>query len=380
GFPIGNAEVQIIKLNFKSLKLAGFSPLIINKYSINEAKGRKKLNRIDGIPYVYTSYDVNRPNSFVKRNLNKITGLIGEFMLLIKKKRKIHTAILYTPNFLELIYYRTLSKLFGFKLIIQYVEFRSAIDYRLKSIYKFNDWLFDNYFYIFCDGVIAISEFLKEHVNSRSKHTPVLKLPVVSDFGSFSTSSGIKGTDYLMYCGTIAYHEVIEFIINIFTLLKDTKKCPEQLVMVISGQWEPGWTKLNNILELNNYKKDIIVKSNIKYEELISLYSGAEILLIPLRNNIQDVARFPHKIGEYSASKRPILSNNVGELKYYFKDNESALLVEEYTVKAFVEKLTAVLDSKDLLNKFGEAGYQVGIKYFDYKAQADELKRFILRL
>ena len=380
GFPIGNAEVQRIKLNFRSLKLAGFFPLIINKYSINTSPGRKRLNRVEGIPYVYTSKSVNRPDSFLKRNLNKMSGLVGEFSLLRRKGKKINTAILYTPNFVELVYYRILSKMLGFKLIIQYVEYRSSIEYRLKSVYRFNDWLYDNYFYKFCDGAIAISEFLREHIITRSNNKlPVLKLPVVCDFDGFSSNSHVKESNYLMYCGTIAYVEVVEFIIEIFTKLKSDNHSVK-LLMVISGKWEPGWAKLNSVLAANKYKDEIIIKSNIKYEELTSLYAKAEVLLIPLRDNIQDIARFPHKIGEYTASKRPILSNNLGELRFYFRDNESALLVDEYTVNSFVKKLDSVLESKDLLNNFGKAGYDVGIKNFDYKAQADELKRFILHL
>ena len=89
--------------------------------------------------------------------------------------------------------------------------------------------------------------------------------------------------------------------------------------------------------------RDIVLKSNIAYQDLLSLYKRADVLLIPLRDTIQDNARFPHKIGEYTASKRPILSTNSGELKYYFKDGVSALLTEEYSENAYVEKLTAAL-------------------------------------
>jgi len=85
------------------------------------------------------------------------------------------------------------------------------------------------------------------------------------------------------------------------------------------------------------YTNAIILYNNIPYATLISLYKSADLLIIPLRNNIQDVARFPHKVSEYTASKRPLISSKIGELKHYFVNKESALLAVEYSVNMYVD-------------------------------------------
>jgi hypothetical protein len=103
-------------------------------------------------------------------------------------------------------------------------------------------------------------------------------------------------------------------------------------------------------------------------------------LMIPLRDTLQDNARFPHKIGEYSASKRPILTTNFGEPKVYFKDGETALLADDYSLSSYIKKLSEVLPVKENLDKIGIGGYNVGLDNFDYKAQAITLKKFITGL
>ena len=67
-------------------------------------------------------------------------------------------------------------------------------------------------------------------------------------------------------------------------------------------------------------KNNIRLFSNISYDKLISLYKQCTAFVIPLRPNINDVARFPHKISEFCASGKPFISNNYGEVDVYFKD------------------------------------------------------------
>ena len=376
GFPSNNAASQRIRLTFKGLKKLGFSTFIINKQSLTKKK-YKKINRFDGIPFLFTSTIHHRPDSFVVRNLNKLSGSIFEFFLLYKKRKNLHTAILYTASFAELFYYHLLSRLFHFKMIVQYVEFRSSLPERNTFLKKVNDYLFDNFFYKFCDGVIAISNFLVEHSKGKNINLPVLKLPAVCDFSENISINPYKTASYLMYCGSIVYSEVIDFILDIFTALKNDNKYEGNLILVLSGDFENDWKKIREKIEGLPNKSQIIIKSNISYADLLSLYKGADILMIPLRDTVQDNARFPHKVGEYSAAKRPILSTNIGELKAYFKNGVSAILANDYTVQSYLTALSTTLCSKETLDSIGKEGYKIGLKNFDYEEQALQLKKFI---
>ena len=77
---------------------------------------------------------------------------------------------------------------------------------------------------------------------------------------------------------------------------------------------------------------------------MYNYYKNAKALLIPLRPITQDEARFPHKIGEYLASGNPAISTNYGEIKHYFKDQETMLIADSYQINDFAGKMQYILD------------------------------------
>lgn len=377
GFPKGMASVQRTFFIFKGLKEAGTNPLIINKISHHQYKDNKKVNIFDGIPYINTSYYNSKPISFFKKNINKISGYFGELRLLYRKRKKIDTAILYSTYFLEYPYYYFLSRIFGFKIVIQYVEMFSSIPGRNSFFTRINDKLVDKYIGLFCDGIIAISDYLVKHIQATYPNKPLLKIPANSDFLQIDLIPPLRSGAYLMYCGTIYYEEVIEFIISLFVRLKENKKYTGTLLLIISGEHEKNWEKLKVFMKTVSFEKDITIKSNVLYSELLMQYKGAQILIIPMRNTIQDIARFPHKIGEYTATKRPILSTNLGELKVYFKDGVSAILADNYSLESYYNKLLTAISLNQTLDKIGLEGYKIGLDNFDYRSQGERLKVFI---
>lgn len=379
GFPLGNAQIQRIRLTFKGLKLAGCNPLIINKYSVHKNENTRKINRFQGIPFISTSVLSKRPNNFFIRNLNKFSGFIGELILLVKKRKGIHSAIFYSSSFGELIYYRILSKVLGFKIIIQYVEFRSSIENGNKLLKRINNKLFDNYCFYFCDGIIVISEFLRNHTISKKQFLPLIKIPAICDFEEFNLNNEIIADNYLMYCGTIVYLQVIEFVLELFCRLKIENIYNGNLLLAIGGDIKnPDVKRLEDKIIHSGYSNNVIMKLNVPYLDLIPLYKKAELLIVPLRNTFQDIAGFHHKVGEYSATKRPIISTNFGELQYYFKDGVSAILADEYSIDSYIEKLNNYLFSKENLAQIGKEGYNVGQEKLNYKTYSNELKHFIM--
>lgn len=380
GFPTGNnAVMQRLKLTFKGLKHAGFTPLVISKHSVYQNPDSKRMGRFQGIPYVATSKILNRPENFLIRNLNRLTGYIGEMILLIRKRRKIHTAILSGNTFLELMYYRLLSKLLGFQLLLQYVEYYSLNGKSRFSPSYWNVILLDRYKYFFCDGIIVISEFLKRRTLSARKSIPLIKIPAICDFEEFTSVKDIKQEEYLMYCGSLGYLPVIEFIIDLYCKLREESYYQGKLLLALGGYGLTGEfdSTIRKIAE-GRYSNDIVLKTNVPHAELIKLYLGAELLIVPMRNLVNDIAGFHHKIGEYCAAKKPIISTNYGELNYYFEDGVSAILANEYTIESYTEKLKTILTQKDKLKLIAEQGNKIGSEKLNYLNNGRLLYKFII--
>ena len=378
GFPQGNAEIQRIRFTFKSLLLAGFNAVIINKASLHQSGSSKHVSKFDGIVFVNTSIKARRPNSFILRSLNKLSGFIFEFNFLFKKRNQIRAAIFYSPSFWELMYYSFLSQILNFKLVIQYVEFRSSIPSRKQLFTRLNDFLFDNYCFFLCDGIFVISEFLKTQVLKKKPALPFLKLPAITDFDTFNISPASAYSKYLMYCGTNQYLDVVIFIIDIFERLRENEIYNGNLLLIVSGQNNANVKIIENRIAKSKYALSFIVKKNVP--DIAELYVGASLLFIPLRKTTQDIARFPHKISEYTASKVAFVSTNVGDVSYYFKNGVSAVLADEYSVDSYYDAIVEYLASQTKVQEIGEKGYEIGMNNFNYKAYSEKLRIFFTNL
>jgi glycosyltransferase involved in cell wall biosynthesis len=261
-------------------------------------------------------------------------------------------------------------------LIIQYVEFRSQIAERNSFGTKINDRLFDQQGFHLCDGVIPISDYLQAHIAQRSNNKmPQLKIPAICDFTEFNQYPTAPEQNYLMYCGTVHYLEVIYFILDFYKKIKEQNIYTGKLILVVSGDVQSYWDEFRSHLDNFTYKADVEIRSKIPYSELVGLYKGADLLLIPLRNNIQDIARFPQKISEYTAAKRPFISTNVGEMRAYFQHLHNAILATEYDTDSYVKAFQEAV-SKNLLNNIGEAGFQTGMQHFHYQSNCNRLTNF----
>jgi len=378
-FPHGLAEVQKIILISKSLIITGNNVTVIARNGYHNLVDNPEMTTsgiYENIKYVYASGSCFRNSNFFKRRLNEIKGKINEFLLLrkYKKNNNLDFAILSTRNFYLVLHYSILSKILGFKILLNYVEYYSALKKDFFDIkQRVNDKLFDRYAPVLADAVLPISEFLINHINKISSSISYLKIPGLTDLKKYDGTETLQNETYFLYCGAAGYKEIILFIIDSFGLIVDNES---YLYLVINGSG-------NEIQEIKNYinntkqKEKIEIFSNLTQKELFTYYKNALALLIPLRPTFQDIARFPHKTGEYLASGNPVIATNYGEIKYYFRDGKNILLAESYDINLFAEKMQFVIDNPLEAKKIGFEGKNMAIKLFDYRYKAKEIDDFL---
>ena len=217
------------------------------------------------------------------------------------------------------------------------------------------------------DGAVCISHYLKEisiKVNKKLKTTIVYPL---CDFTPFDNYVGMSFERYVMFCGSLEYEETIRFMLETYRRSRLNKKI--KFVMVLAGS-------NSKLAAFKNDNPDIEVESNLPYGELIKRYKGATALLIPLRNNIRDIARFPNKTCEYCAAKGVIVTTNVGEMPFVFRDKENALVSEKYDVVEYANKLDWIFDNLDNLADIKEKCYITGLSYFRRDAYQEKMTNF----
>lgn len=375
GFPKGLAQVQRQLLISKGIVEQGCKVLVLNRYGVHDKNIDIEINTTgtyEGVGYKFCSGTPFRHRKFVVRNLLKIIGFYIELLTLIKERlqNKANTLIITSTSFSNILYYTLLAKILNLTSVVDKVEYRSDI----KSGFKKNIDLFfnDRYYGYFTDKAIVISDFLLAKLKQSNPNIPVIKIPAICDFSKFKKhSKQVDNLQYFLYCGAANYFEVIQFVIDAYTMLKSSIG----LKLVVSG--DKIWIdKVKNYLQEKDIK-GVTIKSNIPYDDLVSLYENSLALLIPLRPTIQDIARFPHKLGEYTASKRPIISTDIGELSAYFKDGKNAYLSESYEIDLFCKKMQEVIDFPDEREKIAIKSFTTGEKEFDYQKNMAKLYKFI---
>lgn len=347
--------------------------IFINRFPLfkeTEHQSHESSNSFKVIDATNTKY---RPRSFIKRNLIKLTSFIFEYRVIrkINKEQRIDWLNVYTQYFGILIFYYLISKIFHIQTILHYVEFRSK--FRVKNwLFRINDFLFDKYAVSLFDKIIPISTTLNNYVLTLKQTANTLIIPPICDFKYFDSIKP-ETTDkrYFVFCASVSYQDVFLFIVQCFLKLGNIEEV--NLHLVINGELTDPTIK--QLLEAN--KKSIFVFSNLEYNQLIAKYKGSLAQLIPLRNSLQDSARFPQKICEFIASRRPIVTTGFGEINHYFIDNQNAVVATDYQIENYSNKMKWVLNNPNRLEAIANNSYLLGCNHFDSQGYSSKIEKFL---
>ncbi len=383
GFPIGLAAIQKMTLIGKSLIHAGARVTVLNrkgKFEVDEKVDIPLEGEHEGIRFFYTAGSIYRPSGFFQRNWQKIKGKVAEYQYLKQYKNQGDDliAIISTESFFQTLTYYIYSKILNFPIVFNYVEMQTSMEHRSGFYLETNDYLMDHFMIKRMDAALPISEILKDNFNKIAPNKPIFKIPVLCDFSLFDVPKNQSKEPYFLYCGSLGYKEVVDFILEAYAKISKTTNI--KLYLLVSGGKSVEYEQLQRDIAQKVNPEKVHVYKNIPYSQLIDLYVNAKALLIPLRPTLQDAARFPHKIGEYLATGNPIVTTNYGEVAHYFQDKKNALIANNYEVDEYVEKLLFVINEPDKASKIGKKGKTYGLNEFDYLSYGQKLKLFLKNL
>lgn len=376
GFPVGHAQVERQKLLAKGLVACGCEVTVISRYGVLEKPESLKNNPsgfYEGVQYHFASGLAHRPANFISRNYYKIKGLINEVKLLwgLRTAQKLDAIIITTNSFYNVLFYCLLAYILQVQSILDNVEYWGQ-RHGSGILQRTDHYLYDNLAYRLPTKVICISNYLLDIVLKQAPQKPVLKVPVIVDIAKFYVNESLR-EPYFLFCGSASYYDTIRLTIEAYELLQNTS---HKLYLVSSGP-KHLLDRVKQRIQQSTCKNHIKLFSELKYEDLILLYTSSQALLIPLIDSEQDKARFPHKIGEYCASKKPIITTKVGEIKHYFKDEYNALIADKATPACFADKMRFILDNPDYCQVLGERAFAVAAQYFDHLKLGRSVYKFI---
>ena len=348
----------------KTLLNYGLDSMILSSISYHQNKIRKRVFYYNGVRCFLPS--IHPPtNSIVKRRLHKILHGYRVILFLLRLKlRGKKISYIFADNSVPISILYVLH-LFGIIELVFNIE-EWPIAHNIPKLRKLFSHIFVLISLNVCKKVICVSTFLMKESAIRNPKALLFKLPAITNIRRTKNNFPSVRSSHVsfLFCGCVDFREIIDLIIsayeNVCELRKNTK-C--ELVLILHGSDDA----IDYFLKFaKNCHFSIKVKSGLSESELFSEYSNASALLAPLRNTLQDSARFPQKIAEYSAMAKPIITTMVGDIPLYFEADKNALIMEDFTVQNLQEKMLYVMDNSETCFQIGLSSHIVATKFFDY--------------
>jgi len=387
-FPSSNASANRYLSIAKAVKHLGHKVEII---SIQATQGSEKNNNYsfkgvyEGIEYHNSSGIFYRHNNFFVRSFFRIYGKLNSFVLIYKGNKKEKIDYIFVPTstpLLDSLFF------FYFKLL------------KIKSLMEMNEFpeIFQRgnqgKFLYFChqnilikcrllDGMVLMTYVLqKYYIKNTCGKLPTFVMPMSVDIQRFELSCTVdkNHNKYIAYCGGLSNEkDGIDILIKAFGVI--TKKHQNiKLYIISSNSSKITIDYLKHLCDEFNISDKVIFTGHVDRNDIPLLLKNASILALARPTSYQAEGGFPTKLGEYLATKNPIIVTDVGEITQYLKDGDSAYISKPDDIEAFAQKLDECLSDPDKAKLIGEKGYQIAEKYFDYKSQSELLNEFLIKL
>lgn len=386
--PNGMAATNRLFSYCKGLCLLGNTVTVCSsKPSFN---GIHKYDYIDGssISGKYDSVDYVILHSNNNWNLNLFYKIkfyllsLFRFHLYLNKIRKYHpktVVILVTNKLFSILFIRISTFILDIKLIQEKSEY--------PFLFLSSNWVkriilstvYSRIVYFLMDGIIVmtsnLSVFFKKYIR---KSAGIFKLPLTVDTSFFIHAFPSDKYDY-RYIGYAGYmsgnKDGIIDLLKSFVIIHERDK---DIRLVLAGYANSSDLEVyNKFIRSNGISNFVIFAGVLTREEIPGFYKAAEVLVLTRPNTLQASGGFPSKVGEYLSTGVPVVVTKVGEVPYFLKDGDNALLCSPGDIEEIAKKILLVLSNTDFYKGLGLNGQKCAIENFDYINTSRDLERFI---
>jgi len=383
-FPFGGASANFVR-NLAFTLLDDNVEVLLptgNYYGNVPSYTNKRNNKINTTYYRFILF-LKHPKNYLGKFLDLFFGSTLLFFYIIKKaiKNEIDLIIKYDVGFISDIFLIIIGKIFNIKLVYIIVEYYKR---PVNSLFSFsylkwvNFYLGINYLPKYSDGVIVLSHFLKNYIEKRFLYkNPLLVQPNFVDSKLYVETKNNDKNKIIGYCGVLNSKDGIYDLLKSFQIL--SQKFPF-IKLIIIGDITNGKTILPR---LRDYVSELNVEDNVQFTGLVhsskvpNLLSNCDILVFPRQSGTFAEAGFPTKLGEYFATRKPIVATKVGDIVSYFTDKKELVLADPNNPDSLANGIEYLLLNKEEGCRIGQEGYSWMIKNLDIYSVSKKISGFI---
>ncbi len=189
----------------------------------------------------------------------------------------------------------------------------------------------------------------------------------------------IKRGDVIILGYTANYH--LDEMLLLETLGRVCKEMKNVKLLVVGAEFRVRQKQMKqwglHVFEVSSNrlmtKEDNIIHFGRRpFKEIKTFLAASDILLLPMTDIIYNKGRWPHKIGDYLASGRPIVVNDVGDIPELIKQYQAGYVAEP-NAPDFADKIIQMINSPDKWELYGKNGRGVAETLLDWNKIGNRL-------
>jgi len=160
----------------------------------------------------------------------------------------------------------------------------------------------------------------------------------------------------------------LDMVIRSLALVK--REIPDAYLLVVGTSY--GWTEK---LAAGSGVADACIEAGRCPDDLLPIYlAAADVHVLPLRENLANKTRWPNKMGEYMASCRPTVINDVGDVAEVVKTYGIGLVADQ-SVEDFAAKIAILLKDSLLADEMGNNARRLACTRYSWGIMAEKLEQ-----
>ncbi len=273
---------------------------------------------------------------------------------------------------------RTIGNKYFFVIMVAYLTL-----FRRKMIFDFDDAIYMHDFYKtkkltqMADAVFVCSRALQTWVRQYNQSVHIFHTTVkLADYAKYTKDYSTSGSPLIIgWVGTAKDHyKNLSLLAEVFKKLPARTAVPFKFLLI--GVW--GFPKIKELFE-PIARLDVEFVEYLPPSKMMQTIQSFDIGVNPLVEKGEwNMSRSSYKPYEYMACGLAQITSAVGEITYVVQDGVNGFLAD--SVEEWVEKLTRLLESRELRVELGKAGQKTIREEESYEAVLPRMVEVIEQL
>ncbi len=162
----------------------------------------------------------------------------------------------------------------------------------------------------------------------------------------------------------------------IFKSFREVSEEIENSLLIFVGPRDSSRKKSIDKYHLNG---KVIETGVVPHRDIGKYLAIADVLVLPMPDTPNNRLRGPIKLGDYMASGRPVVINDMGDAGRWFKQDRLGLLAKQ-DLSDFSQKIIEFLKNSELCEEIGRSARKAALEKYSWAIRTETLEKFIFRV